>query len=187
MKLSLYLARATPPVLISLLALLVALSGTALAVNQGSGNALVKRASLSGNRIKPDSVTGRQVQESTLSKVPRAGQADTATSLPRPEVLVLTLDDGVDDAAATTGRAGVTVDLEGYAHLEGAVATTAAGRDIATLPASARPGHRVVVAVATVGAAPGRIGIDPDGTVALLSGDPSFVSLEGVVFRTATP
>jgi hypothetical protein len=45
-----------------------------------SGNSLIKMNSLSGNRLKKGSVTGKQIALSTLGTVPSATKATTATS-----------------------------------------------------------------------------------------------------------
>jgi hypothetical protein len=62
-------------------ALLVALSGTAVAAGFGpfNGNSIIKKNSLSGNRLKSHTVTGKQVNLSKLGTVPNANNAKTAT------------------------------------------------------------------------------------------------------------
>ncbi len=51
---------------IGLIALLVALGGVAIAAHKLSGST-IKKGSEPGNRLKNDSVTGKQINESTLS------------------------------------------------------------------------------------------------------------------------
>jgi hypothetical protein len=66
---------------VSLIALVVASSGTAIAAaTLTSGDKLIKKHSLSGNRLRNHTITGKQVNLSKLGKVPRAAQADHATS-----------------------------------------------------------------------------------------------------------
>jgi hypothetical protein len=60
---------------VALLALFVALGGTVYATGKINGKA-VKKASLPGNRLKPDSVGGKQVNEASLGTVPAAGIAN---------------------------------------------------------------------------------------------------------------
>jgi hypothetical protein len=63
---------------IAVLALAVAASGTATAAvraHAGSGDHLIKKRSLSGNRLRPNSVTGTQINENTLRRVPIAAAA----------------------------------------------------------------------------------------------------------------
>jgi len=67
--------------IVALIALVFAMSGTAVAASKlVSGDKLIKKASLSGNRLKKDTVTSTQIKENTLGKVPSATKADTATS-----------------------------------------------------------------------------------------------------------
>jgi hypothetical protein len=63
---------------VSVVALVVALSGTAVAAGLITGDNLIRPRSLSGNRLRNHSVTGLQVAVSTLGKVPNAKKADQA-------------------------------------------------------------------------------------------------------------
>lgn len=75
------LRRPSGAMAIALVALFVALGGTTFAMSSRvSGNSIIKKHSLSGNRLINDSVTGKQVKESTLGKVPSAKLADLATA-----------------------------------------------------------------------------------------------------------
>ena len=65
---------------VALIALVFALSGTAIAATKlVSGDKLIKKDSLSGNRLRSQTVTGTQINAATLGKVPSAAIADTAT------------------------------------------------------------------------------------------------------------
>jgi hypothetical protein len=67
--------------MVALLALVVALGGTAFAaVALVKGDKLIKKGSLSGNRLRKHTITGTQVNLSKLGKVPSATNADSATS-----------------------------------------------------------------------------------------------------------
>lgn len=67
--------------IVALLALVVALGGTAFAaVALVNGDKLIKKGSLSGNRLRKHTVTRTQVNLSRLGKVPSATKADSATS-----------------------------------------------------------------------------------------------------------
>jgi len=71
----------SPALVISIVALFLAASGSAIAASKlVSGNKLIKVNSLSGNRLKTGSVTGKQIKASTLGKVPSAAKADTANT-----------------------------------------------------------------------------------------------------------
>ena len=67
--------------MVALAALFVALGGSAVAAQlASSGDLLIKKQSLSGNRLRNHTVTGTQVNLAKLGKVPSAKVADTATS-----------------------------------------------------------------------------------------------------------
>jgi hypothetical protein len=71
----------SPALVISIVALVLAASGTAVAASKlVSGNSLIKLNSLSGNRLKKGSVTGKQIALSTLGTVPSATKATSATT-----------------------------------------------------------------------------------------------------------
>jgi hypothetical protein len=71
--------RPSPSMIVALIALFVALSGSAYAASKINGSS-VKKGSLPGNRIKKNSVTGTQVKESSLGTVPKASHAASADS-----------------------------------------------------------------------------------------------------------
>jgi hypothetical protein len=82
-------ARPSPALVISLIALFVAMGGSGYAAVKLTGKNLkngsvtgkkLKNASITGKKLKRDTVTGRHVRESTLAKVPSAAQADSATT-----------------------------------------------------------------------------------------------------------
>ncbi len=71
--------RPSPAMLVALLALLAAASGTALAAARlTDGDKLIKKGSLSGDRLRGHSVTGAQINLSRLGTVPAASHAVTA-------------------------------------------------------------------------------------------------------------
>jgi hypothetical protein len=64
---------------VAIVALIVACGGTAVAASKlVKGDKLIKKHSLSGNRLKNHTVTGSQVNVSSLPKVPSAASADSA-------------------------------------------------------------------------------------------------------------
>jgi hypothetical protein len=66
---------------VSLTALVVATSGTAVAATTlVNGDKLIRKDSLSGDRLRKHSLTGTQINLSKLGQVPKAGAADTAGS-----------------------------------------------------------------------------------------------------------
>lgn len=84
--------RVTPSMIVACIALGVALGGSSVAANvtqairgtQVAKNSLpgnrVQRGTLPADRLRPNSVGGRQVNEARLAKVPRARAADTAVT-----------------------------------------------------------------------------------------------------------
>jgi hypothetical protein len=69
----------SPAMVVALVALLFAMSGTAVAAsNLVSGDKLIKKHTLSGNRLRNHTLTGTQINMSKLGKVPTAATADTA-------------------------------------------------------------------------------------------------------------
>jgi len=72
--------RPSPALILATLALVVALGGTAYAVTKIDGSALVDH-SVSGRKMINDTLTGTQIKESSLGKVPHAGDAGTVSGL----------------------------------------------------------------------------------------------------------
>jgi hypothetical protein len=71
----------SPSMVVALIALVFAMSGSAMAaVHLVSGDSLIKKSSLSGNRLRAHTVTATQINLATLGKVPSAAQADAAAS-----------------------------------------------------------------------------------------------------------
>ena len=72
--------RPSAAMVVATLALIVAVSGTALAASQMNGDSLIKKNSLSGNRLRKHTLTGKQVNLNKLGVVPRATNATHAAS-----------------------------------------------------------------------------------------------------------
>jgi hypothetical protein len=67
---------------VAIVALVVAASGTAVAASRlVNGDSLIKRDSLSGNRLRNATVTGRKIKLSSLGEVPSAKTAANAQEL----------------------------------------------------------------------------------------------------------
>jgi hypothetical protein len=66
---------------VALIALVLAASGTAVAAGRlVGGDSLIKKGSLSGNRLRRHTLTGKQIDLNRLGKVPSAVSADHATT-----------------------------------------------------------------------------------------------------------
>jgi hypothetical protein len=73
--------RPSPALVVAFIALIFAMAGSAQAsLHLMSGDSLIKKGSLSGNRLRAHTVSGAQVNLAKLGKVPSAAQADSATS-----------------------------------------------------------------------------------------------------------
>lgn len=154
---------------VSLIALFVALGGTAIAAVIVNSNSQVARGTISGHEppsgkhpnIISGSINGQDLQNPVFHK-PNLRNGWTA---------------------ADAGEPVFTKDSSGIVHFFGSVVSGGASSStIFRLPAAYRPSHYVDVPVAVVGAVPAVLGIESDGTV--YPYDPTtFVDLEGVSFR----
>lgn len=73
--------RPSATMIVAILALVIAASGTAVAAGHlTAGDKLIKKRSLSGNRLRNGTITGTQVNLDKLGKVPSATNADHATT-----------------------------------------------------------------------------------------------------------
>jgi hypothetical protein len=78
---SLRARRPSASMVVSLVALVVACSGTAVAATGlVNGDNIIRKGTLSGDRLRRHTLTGRQINLRKLGKVPRAHAADTAGS-----------------------------------------------------------------------------------------------------------
>jgi hypothetical protein len=87
------------PLILSLVALFVALGGPSYAADVLNGKR-IKNRSIAGKKLKSNSVGGRVVKESSLGKVPLAARANDATSA----------DTATSAASATAASRAVTAD-----------------------------------------------------------------------------
>lgn len=108
----------SPAMIVALVALVFAMSGTAVAASKlVNGDKLIKKNSLSGNRLRVNTVTGNKVKVSTLGKVPSATAADTATT--------------VADGAITTAKIG-SIPGARVRHANSAITTTSGATAVLT-------------------------------------------------------
>ncbi|MFN8111434.1 MAG: hypothetical protein U0Y82_16570 [Thermoleophilia bacterium] len=111
-----------------MIALVAAAGGTAVATSLPSGDSLIKKNSLSGNRLKADTVTGKQIKESSLGTVPAAVKADSATTA---------------TSASTAATATTATNATNATN-----ATTVNGRSVTTFSQTvARNGSQAIVTV----------------------------------------
>src|SRR6266536_1558817 len=74
----------SPAMVVACLALIVALGGTSYAAIRLPANSVgtkqLKKGAVTGVKVKSNTLTGKQIEESTLGKVPSAASSDSATS-----------------------------------------------------------------------------------------------------------
>jgi len=112
------LARRRPSaaMVVAIAALVVAASGTAVAASHlVTGDSLIKRDSLSGNRLRNATVTGKQIRLSSLGPVPSAKAAANAQELGgRPASAYALGSSSVASSGLVTAGGGQTVKLASF-------------------------------------------------------------------------
>jgi hypothetical protein len=107
--------RPSAAIVISIVALVIAASGTALAAGRlVSGDSLIKRHSLSGNRLRNETITGQQIRLDTLGQVPRAKTAGNADALGGHAAGTFLLASSVVRSGLVTANGGQTVKLASF-------------------------------------------------------------------------
>lgn len=105
--------RPSPALVISLIALFVALGGTVYATSKISGKT-IKKGSEPGNRIKKNTITGKQVKEASLGVVPNASAlGGTAAAAFAPISYASVNSGGSVDAANSKGISSSNVTKSG--------------------------------------------------------------------------
>ena len=104
--------RPSPAMAISLIALFAALGGGAYAASGKIDGKSIMVKSIPGNRLKTDSVTGKQVKESSLARVPKAEQAIHAQTAGNAESAVIALS-AVSAQSAQTAQTAHNADKVG--------------------------------------------------------------------------
>ncbi len=72
--------RPSPSMIVALIALVIALSGTAVAAGGLINGAKIESGTITGKKLKKHTLTGTQINLAKLGKVPAAASADHATS-----------------------------------------------------------------------------------------------------------
>jgi hypothetical protein len=108
--------RPSAPMAVAIVALVVAASGTAVAASKlVSGDSLIKKDSLSGNRLRKATVTGRQIKLSSLGQVPSAKHAVNADQLGGHPASAFSLgSSSVTRSGLVTASGGQTVKLASF-------------------------------------------------------------------------
>jgi len=153
--------------LVAILALVVAMSGSAVAVSAArhSGDKLISKRSLSGNRLRHNTVTGKEVSEKKLGQVPRAG---LATHVPPLVWHPLTLINGWYNWYVTKRVPAYAIDVQGIVHLRGFIMGVSNGAlyQFAVLPPEARPDVKISMPTTLFGGSgDGAVTVQSDGTM----------------------
>jgi hypothetical protein len=131
--------RPSGAMLVAVLALILAASGTAIAAsNLVKGDKLIKKRSLSGNRLRNHTITGKQVNLKRLGKVPNARQADNATNATH----ATTADNATKATLAASAINAINATNATNATRAGSSAAT---DDIKTWSGTASQGHTVTL------------------------------------------
>lgn len=177
--------RPSGAMIVAILALIVAMSGSAYAIQRvQSGDSLVAKRTLSGNRLRLNTVTRKEVAEGTLRKVPKANLAYHLPALVWHK-LTLVNDWHTSDSFRAPAWA---VDAQGIVHFRGAMSEALpTSATFTTLPAAIRPAKDVDVETGALNAAPARLNIMPNGSVVVQdtaggANARGFTSLDGVTF-----
>ena len=177
------ICRPSPALFVAILALVFAMSGVAVAVTHG-GDSLITARTLSGNRLRLNTVTGAEVNESKLGQVPKAG---LAVHVPALVWHNLTLLHGWKNYNSENRRPpGWAIDIQGIVHLRGTINAApdhASAQQFAVIDAAARPVREVSMAIAIFGGQEnGGIAIRADGTMTAFGTDIGQTSLDGVTY-----
>jgi hypothetical protein len=190
--------RPSPAMIVALIALFVSLGGTVYAAHKISGKT-IKRGSEPGNRLKKNSVTGKQVNESTLGQVREAKSADVAAALDAPEgfhevgaVGEPAFQHGCHNIGANNETVGFYKDHEQVVHLKGVYVGCAGGDTAFQLPPGYRPAggkqlsfpESQAAATGVVSVLGSGFGSDTDGSVISNAAVGGF--LDGITFRAAS-
>ncbi len=204
----------SPAMIVATMALLVALSGTGLAApiariaHLVSGDAVIKKHSLSGNRLRNHTLTGRQINLARLGTVPAASVASDATNAlnadsaanlggvpPVPAAIPMTLINGWQPYGEEYDQPAYWRDAFGVVHLKGSVAQPTPGSDVLfVLPEGFRPARSTNWPATLNDAHFGTVEIETNGDVRSRTFNSeqaeeaqAFTSLEGVSFRPSDP
>jgi hypothetical protein len=160
--------RPSAALVVAIIALVVAASGTALATGRlVSGDSLIKKHSLSGNRLRNESITGQQIKLSSLGSVPSAKTAANAGALGGHAAGAFELASNVARSGLVTASGGQTVPLASFGPFTVSLQCNGDGAgtfDAAIMVASSDAGSEAWGNQLTPGTPPVQISdVGPDG------------------------
>lgn len=163
--------RPSPALFVAILALIVAMGGSAVALQRGqNGDTLINKRTLSGNRLRLNTVTGKEVANLQWH--------------------TLTLVNGWQNwYGAGVRPPAYAVDVQGFVHFRGAVdEATGDNEAFARLPRAVRPGVNIFLPTDMYLTALGRVEIQSGGvmysepTSGVHADGESFTNLEGLTY-----
>ena len=107
---------------VAVVALVIATTGTAIAAGLANGDKLIRKDSLSGNRLRNHTLTGKQINLSRLGTVPSANKANTAN---RATTATTAGHASTADAATNAGAAANASKVDGQQVVSRSTAVTA--------------------------------------------------------------
>lgn len=159
--------RPSPALFVAILALIVALGGSAYAIQRAqSGDSLITKRTLSGNRLRLNTVTAKEIANATWHP--------------------LNLVNGW--ANYNTHRAPAwMLDPQGIVHFRGAMTQGSGSVSVfATLPARVRPSERLYLTTNLNLNNPGRIEVSANGVLSVatstVAAGQQFTNLDGVTY-----
>ncbi len=106
--------RPSGAIVISIVALVIAASGSAVAASRlVSGDSLIKKRSLSGDRLRNQTLTGKQIRLSSLGQVPSAKNADDLGGHPASAYALAGTSTGIR-SGLVTANGGQTVKMASF-------------------------------------------------------------------------
>jgi hypothetical protein len=154
------IGRPSPALIVAILALVVATSGTAFAAASQNGDTLISQRTLSGNRLRLDTVTGSEVANLAWGAIILQSGWAPATRIPK-----------------------AALDVQGIVHLRGA-ATGGTDATIGTLPKSVSPTARIYLTARNNNGDTVGIILQANGSIVVQGalGPDMFVSLDGLTY-----
>ncbi len=157
----------------------------------------LRKNAVTGPKVKDHSLTGRDIDASTLGTVPRAADADHATTVDafsHPVTVHLVggsgepqFENGAANYSPSFTPAGFYKDHDCVVHLQGTVGNSNNNAVAFTLPVADRPEKAVLAPITGNPPETGTAHVDPEGTVRLTVSVPQGIyGIDGVSFRAAT-
>jgi hypothetical protein len=192
-------ARLTYANVMATIAVFIALGGASFAAlklpKNSVGTKQLKKEAVTRGKVKKGTLTGAQINVSTLGTVPTAdranvaGTAGTANSLAAPEAWHEVdqpgqpqFMNGWSNYGIDFATAGFYKDVQGVVHLKGLINGSNDGTAVFFLPPGFRPSE--IRSFPTTGTAATSVSVYPDGEVRMSCGTVGCApSLEGVAFR----